>query len=81
VAAERGAKSVVLRSDSRLLVEQLSGRFKVKNPALRQLHEEAAALLARFEKVAIEHVPRDFNVQADRLANEGIDAWLALERE
>jgi len=77
IAAERGARAVVLRSDSRLLVEQLSGRFRVKAPRLQRLHEEARKLLAGFEQVTIEHVPREFNAEADRLANEGVDAWLA----
>ena len=76
IAAERGARAVVLRSDSRLLVEQLSGRFRVKAPTLQRLHEEARGLLARFERVKVEHVPREFNNEADRLANQGIDAWL-----
>lgn len=76
IAAERGARAVVLRSDSRLLVEQLSGRFRVKAPTLQRLHEEARGLLARFERVKVEHVPREFNTEADRLANQGIDAWL-----
>ena len=76
IAAERGARAVVLRSDSRRLVEQLSGRFRVKAPTLQRLHEEARGLLARFERVKVEHVPREFNTEADRLANQGIDAWL-----
>jgi ribonuclease HI len=77
IAAERGARAVVLRSDSRLLVEQLSGRYRVKAPTLQRLHEEARGLLARFGQVTIEHVPREFNSEADRLANKGIDRWLA----
>jgi ribonuclease HI len=79
LAAERGARSVLLRSDSRLLVEQLEGRFRVKNPTLQRLHEEARALIKGFEKVSIEHVPRAQNVEADRLANRGIDDWLTGE--
>jgi ribonuclease HI len=77
IAAERGAGTVVLRSDSRLLVEQLSGRFRVKSPTLQRLHEEARRLMKRFDGVMFEHVPREFNTEADHLANEGIDAWLA----
>lgn len=77
IAAERGAHAVLLRSDSRLLVEQLSGRFRVKAPTLQRLHDEARKLLAQFERVKIEHVPREFNTEADRLANEGVDRWLA----
>ena len=77
LAAERGADRVLLRSDSRLLIEQLAGRFKVKNPTLQRLHEEARALIKTFGHVALEHVPREQNTEADRLANAGVDAWLA----
>ena len=79
LAAERGARRIILRSDSRLLVEQLEGRFRVKNPTLQRLYQEARALIREFEHVAIEHVPRDQNAKADRLANQGIDQWLAGE--
>jgi ribonuclease H / adenosylcobalamin/alpha-ribazole phosphatase len=78
-AAELGATEVLLRSDSRLLVEQLSGRFRVKNPTLQRLHTEARALVSGFRRVRIEHVPRELNKEADRAANEGVDEWLAGE--
>lgn len=77
LAAERGAKSVLVRSDSRLLVEQLAGRFRVKNPTLQRLHGEAQALARDIGRVDFEHVPREENADADALANEGVDAWLA----
>ncbi len=67
---------MVLRSDSRLLVEQLAGRFRVKSPTLRRLHEEARSVARAFERVRYEHVRREGNREADRLANEGVDAWL-----
>lgn len=76
-AAEHGARKVLVRSDSRLLVEQLSGRFRVKNPRLIRLHEKARALMKGFREVAFEHVPRERNKDADRLANRGVDEWLA----
>lgn len=76
LAAEKGAEYVLLRSDSRLLVEQLSGRFKVKSPNLRELHAKAQALVRRFPRIEIEHVPRELNAEADRLANRGVDEWL-----
>ncbi len=76
LAAEKGATDVLLRSDSRLLVEQLSGRFRVKNPTLIRLHGEVRAMAGSFRRVAYEHVPREFNKKADRLANAGVDAWL-----
>jgi ribonuclease HI len=76
-AAELGAREVVLRSDSRLLVQQLLGRFKVKHPVLQRLHREAESVLIGFDRARIEHVARERNRGADRLANEGVDAWLA----
>jgi ribonuclease HI len=78
-AIELGATEVSIRSDSRLLVEQLAGRFRVKSPTLQVLHEEARRLLRQFGRWEIEHVPREKNRDADRLANEGVDRWLATE--
>ena len=76
-ALELGATDVTVRSDSRLLVEQLSGRFRVKNPTLQRLHAEVRAVAGSIGRVRYEHVPREQNTEADRLANEGVDAWLA----
>jgi ribonuclease H / adenosylcobalamin/alpha-ribazole phosphatase len=76
-AAELGATHVLVRSDSRLLVEQLSGRFRVKNPTLIRLHGEVRKVASGFARVAFEHVPRELNREADRLANQGVDGWLA----
>lgn len=78
-ARELGAKEIVLRSDSRLLIEQLAGRFKVKNPTLQRLHKEVRSVASAFERMAYEHVRRERNVEADRLANAGVDEWLAGE--
>jgi ribonuclease HI len=78
-ARELGATRALLRSDSRLLIEQLAGRWKVKNPTLQLLHHEARSLIKGFEQVRLEHVRRERNVQADALANRGVDEWLAGE--
>jgi len=78
-AAELGGSDVLVRSDSRLLVEQLSGRFRVKNPTLIRLHGEVRQLVSRFAEAHFEHVPREQNREADRLANQGVDEWLAGE--
>ena len=78
-AKELGATEIALRSDSRLLIEQLAGRFKVKNPTLQRLHGEVRSLASAFDHVSYEHVRRERNVEADRLANAGVDAWLAGE--
>jgi ribonuclease HI len=77
-----GAAEVLIRSDSKLLVEQLSGRWRVKNATLIRLHGEMQQLARGFERVSFEHVPRELNREADRLANRGVDEWLAgLGRE
>lgn len=78
-AKDLGATQVLVRSDSRLVVEQLAGRFKVKNATLQRLHTRARALAGGFERIRYEHVPRERNTHADRLANAGVDDWLAGE--
>ncbi len=71
-----GADNVLLRADSKLLIEQLAGRFKVRNPKLAELHRQVRQLAATFRSIRYEHVPRERNREADRLANAGVDAWL-----
>jgi ribonuclease HI len=80
LAQRLGAKTVAVRSDSQLLVNQLTGRYRVKTPHLQPLHRRVRNLAAGFERISFEHVPREQNTEADRLANEGVDAWLAGER-
>ncbi len=72
-ALARGAREVAVLSDSELLVRQLEGRYRVKSPGLLPLHREARELIARFERVRIEHVPRERNREADALANRAVD--------
>ena len=78
-AEELGGTDILVRSDSHLLVEQLSGRYRVKNPRLQQLHAQAKEVSRGFRRVRFEHVPRALNKHADRLANRGVDEWLASE--
>ena len=78
-AAELGATDVLVRSDSHLLVEQMSGRYRVKNPTLQRLHAQAREVASGFRRVRYEHVRREANKEADRLANKGVDEWLAGE--
>jgi ribonuclease HI len=75
-----GAREVLLRSDSQLLVYQLTGRYRVKTPHLQPLHRKVRTLAAGFGTIRFEHVRRELNVEADRLANAGVDAWLASRR-
>lgn len=74
MASGHGSGSLVLCSDSQLLVRQLLGRYKVRAPGLRPLHRQARRLLDRFEKVQIRHVRREHNRRADRLANLALDS-------
>src|SRR5438270_4515428 len=74
--AEIGARAVHVRSDSKLLIEQLSGRYKVKNPGLKELHTEAIELARAFDRVTYEHVRREQNVRADELVNLALDGLL-----
>jgi ribonuclease HI len=72
-ALARGARRVRVCSDSELVVRQLNGRYRVKHPAMLPLHREATALLGRFERAEVVHVPREQNREADRLANQALD--------
>ncbi|MCI0463429.1 MAG: ribonuclease HI family protein [Gemmataceae bacterium] len=72
-AAQLGGNRLLIRSDSELLVKQMNGLYRVKNEQLRVLHEQAKQLCAPFDSVAIVHVPRSANSEADRLCNEVLD--------
>jgi probable phosphoglycerate mutase len=60
--------------DSKLVVEQMSGRWQVKHPSMRPLARQAAELAAGFARISYEWIPRAQNSHADRLANEAMDA-------
>jgi probable phosphoglycerate mutase len=72
-AAEHDVKAFHIRSDSELLVKQMKGIYRVRNPGLQPLYEHARALARRIGRVTFEHVRREFNKDADRLANEAMD--------
>ena len=80
-AAELGATDVEIVSDSKLLVEQLNGHYRVKNPTLQRLHAEVRSTARGFKTVTYRHVRREKNVRADELVNLAIDAWLAAGGE
>src|SRR5262245_8298939 len=72
-AADLGAVEVEVRMDSRLVVEQMSGRWQIKHPGLRPLAARAAALISRFDTVRFTWIPRERNRRADALANAAMD--------
>jgi ribonuclease HI len=61
--------------DSKLVVEQVRGNYRVKNAALAPLHARATKLMAALREVEIRHVAREKNKGADALANRAIDEW------
>jgi probable phosphoglycerate mutase len=77
-AAALGAETVEVRMDSKLVVEQMSGRWKIKHPALQPLAVEAQQLARGFTRIRYEWIPRNRNKHADRLANEAMDAQAGI---
>ena len=73
LARELGADRVDLFLDSKLIVEQLHGRWRVKDAKLQPLWAAAKAILGGFRRWSATHVPRALNAQADALANEALD--------
>ena len=73
-ALELGVDDLAVRLDSELVVRQVDGQYRVKNAALVPLHAKAKALLRRFARVDVRHVPRKENAAADALVNQVLDA-------
>lgn len=67
-------RDIEFRLDSKLVVEQLNGNWKIKEPSLKPQVAKIKALLNEFGNVTFSHIPREENSEADRLVNEAIDA-------
>lgn len=78
-AARLGATEVNVSMDSKLVVEQMSGRWKVKHPDLITLYQQAVTAAMHFESVSYRWIPRERNKHADRLANEAMDRASGIE--
>jgi ribonuclease HI len=72
-ARAHGETALRVRSDSLLLVQQMRGNYKVKHPGLQPLHAKARLLAYEVGRVGYEHVRRELNAHADRLANAAMD--------
>ena len=72
-AVDHGERRVHIRADSELLAKQMRGEYKVRNPGLQPLHARARLLMMQLDEVVFEHVRREFNKEADRLSNLGMD--------
>jgi ribonuclease H / adenosylcobalamin/alpha-ribazole phosphatase len=79
-AASVGASEVDVRMDSKLVVEQMSGRWQIKHPGLRPLAAQAADQVRRFSVVTFSWVPRAQNKRADALANKAMDDAAGIVR-
>ena len=72
-AKKMGAKKLLVRGDSELIIKQMRGEYRVKNEALKDLYTQATRLADEFESVRYEHNLRERNSLADRLANLAMD--------
>ena len=84
LAQTKGVSDLEVYMDSELVVSQLLGKWKIKKDTLRPLAVKARALMNRFDSCELKHVRRELNADADRLANQGMDAAAldeALDRE
>ncbi|MGD0779179.1 MAG: ribonuclease HI family protein [Dehalococcoidales bacterium] len=72
-ATSLGAKNVILKSDSELVVKQINGLYKIKKTALRPLYQQVVQLIGSLESFAISYIPREQNAAADALANRALD--------
>ena len=72
-AIAHGHREVQVRADSELLVKQMRGEYRVKHPGLQPLYTRARLLVMELDRVDFEHVRREFNKDADRLSNLGMD--------
>ena len=82
-AKKLGAKKIVIRGDSELIIKQMRGEYRVKHPDMKELYEIAQDHVRDFDQVKIEHNLRHKNELADRLANLAMDrradVWEAEE--
>jgi ribonuclease HI len=76
-ANQMEATHLQINMDSELVVKQMQGKYKIKEPTLQILAKEVVALIGSFEAVTFTHVRRELNKEADRLVNEAIDESLS----
>lgn len=74
LCSEHSVKHVECRLDSELVVKQIKGEYKVKEPRMQALHAQALQLIAQIGEVSFKHVPRAENKLADRMVNLLLDA-------
>ena len=73
LARSLGATEVEVINDSELVARQIGGQYKVKNPGLRPLYQQALSELRGFDRWSVKNVPRAMNERADELVNQALD--------
>jgi ribonuclease HI len=66
-------RKVLLKSDSELVVNQINGKYKIKNTALRPLYQRIVQLAGTLESFTVSYIPRERNTRADALANQAFE--------
>jgi ribonuclease HI len=79
-ALEHNVEAIKIEGDSMLVVNQVLGHWRVKEPRLVKYHSRAVELLARFKQRTITHIPRENNKDADTLSKEGLEAKQEIHR-
>ena len=64
---------MIVKLDSELIVRQMKGEYRVKNPELKKQYERVQDILRSFSAISFTHVPREENTVADQLANDAMD--------
>jgi ribonuclease HI len=72
-AAAMGAEKITCYLDSELVVKQLNGQYKIKEPGLQELAMDVIRLKQKFKEISFKHVRREQNSAADKLVNEALD--------
>ena len=70
LALEKGFLKLLVEGDSQIIIFQVQGKWRVKNENLQKYHKEACELVSQFEFIAMRHIRREFNKEADRITNE-----------
>lgn len=75
ICVKNNVESIQFYSDSQLMVRQMLGEYKVKAPQIKELFLQAKELTRKFQSVEFHHVRREFNTEADALANQALDSF------
>lgn len=79
-ALKNNVEAVKIEGDSMLVVNQVKGLWRVKEPRLIKLHSRAVSLYSQFKHKSIQHIPREQNEDADKLSKEGLEAKEEIHR-